>query len=192
MRCRTDVEERESLIQGIEEEFGLLDLFFSDLSNYQQKAMKKAEKASKDEGHASPSLRTDDADLNKQILVGVEPHLKQIKTRLKFLYYILKHSSLKLPLHHLNTLWKCVIENGLTPEERDFGTVNQPVTSEVILICAASGLNWMTKACGNPATFDVKVMREATKFIFEQKLCSSLNYNSLSLSGLLCFMEYFR
>jgi hypothetical protein len=61
-------------------------------------------------------------DLGKQTLVGVEPHTKQIKTRLKFLYYILKHSTLTLPLDHLNTLWDCVIGNSLTPKEKDLGT----------------------------------------------------------------------
>ncbi len=64
----------------------------------------------------------EELDLGKQTLVGVEPHTKQIKTRLKFLYYILKHSTLTLPLDHLNTLWDCVIGNGLTPKEKDLGT----------------------------------------------------------------------
>jgi hypothetical protein len=61
-------------------------------------------------------------DLDLQTLVGVEPHLKQIKTRLRFLHYILKYSTLTLPLHHLNTLWTCVIDNGLTTHEKDRGT----------------------------------------------------------------------
>lgn len=35
-------------------------------------------------------------------------------------------------------------------------------------------------------------MEEATKLIFESKLCTALDHASLSLAGLTCFMEYFR
>ncbi len=35
-------------------------------------------------------------------------------------------------------------------------------------------------------------MEEATKLIFESKLCIALDHASLSLAGLTCFMEYFR
>jgi hypothetical protein len=40
--------------------------------------------------------------------------------------------------------------------------------------------------------FDRAVMEEAAKLIFEDKLCAALDYSSLTLNGLLCFMEYFR
>lgn len=114
-------EGRGALIEGIEQEFGFLDLFFADMMLYKQKAKEKLEKARA--AISSPSLRQneDERDTNKQILIGVEPHLKQMKIRLKFLHYILKYSSLNLPLHHLDTLWRCIIDDGLTPEEKDLG-----------------------------------------------------------------------
>lgn len=54
------------------------------------------------------------------------------------------------------------------------------------------GLNWLIKACGNPSVFNYKDLSEATKLIFKDKLCSKLDYSSITQSGLLCFMEYFR
>jgi hypothetical protein len=71
--------------------------------------------------------------VGKQTLVGVEPHTKQIKTRLKFLYYILKHSELTLPLHHLDTLWDCVIGNCLTRKEKDLGKLTLPCAADARL-----------------------------------------------------------
>lgn len=176
-------EDRGSLIEGLQQDFNIIDLFFTDLVIYKQKALEKIEKNRKEsalrdnQAPSSPSLRPEakeELDLGKQTLVGVEPHTKQIKTRLKFLYYILKHSTLTLPLDHLNTLWDCVIGNGLTPKEKDLG------------------LNWLIKACGSRSVFDQSVMEEATKLIFESKLCTALDHASLSLAGLTCFMEYFR
>jgi hypothetical protein len=54
------IEDRGSLILGIDQEFGILDLFFADLLNYKRKALEKVEKNRKESAeHAtsSPSLR---------------------------------------------------------------------------------------------------------------------------------------
>jgi hypothetical protein len=57
------VENRASLIQGLEQEFAMIDLFFADLLIYKQKALEKIEKNRKDcvlrdnQSPSSPSLR---------------------------------------------------------------------------------------------------------------------------------------
>jgi hypothetical protein len=57
------VENRASLIQGLEQEFTMIDLFFADLLIYKQKALEKIEKNRKDsvlrdnQSPSSPSLR---------------------------------------------------------------------------------------------------------------------------------------
>jgi hypothetical protein len=60
-------------------------------------------------------------NLDEMVLSGNNTYIDQIKDRLDFLNYILRHSMLTLSVNQVDILWKSVIMEPLTLREREEG-----------------------------------------------------------------------
>lgn len=100
-----------SVIEWLETNYKLLDLFFEELVHYKSLAK-----------NALSNIKSiETINLDNQNLVGKLSHLQQIKERLDFLEFILKNSNLLLSIKQIDIFWSCIILNPLTYQERELG-----------------------------------------------------------------------
>ncbi|KAL6068267.1 USP domain-containing protein, variant 2 [Balamuthia mandrillaris] len=178
------INERAAVIIDMAEEQHLMDRFFSDLQMYKEKAIENAAQQFEERERAQDSthnsyLEEDDLkhDINNLILVGVQPHLKQVEIRLKFLRFLLSHSPLYISSAQLDQLWDNLVERALTEKERD------------------TAFLWFQSVCGHGSIFSYDALSQAMSNFFLGKCCGAYmrqNFATITQAGFDCFEQYFR
>jgi ubiquitin C-terminal hydrolase len=158
-------------IWGVIEHFNthhaLLDLFFDDLVLYHQKILSQMEATSS----------VDDKLENCRY-----SHLQQVQTRLNFLTFCLKNSSLVLNEHQSAVLWLCLVEQSVSDASRD-------VTFEWLSTLQHSTKMNQADPPGTSCAF-VSLPSEVVRFVFMKKM-TALDSPTLTLPGFRVFRQYF-
>ena len=99
---------------------------------------------------------------------GYYSHLTRVQIHLEFLEFILSNGKLPIEKENLSSLWESIIEKSLSPAEQTLG------------------FQWFSSFCDK-----VVLKSEILKYLFEQKVCSSFDFTSITSAGYLCFKGLF-
>ena len=96
-----------TLLSQIEETKHFLELCLNDLQEYKRRVLEKVKLSSE--------------NINFMCFNSKTPYIQEIRERLEFLEYILCSSKIDISEKIINIFWDCIIINGLSADEKDYG-----------------------------------------------------------------------
>jgi len=150
-----------AIVDALDEQAHLLDMFFQALRRYHVSAVAKLQAAGRV------------ASADEVVVTDGVAHLRQVNVRFDFLYFILKCSSLVLSTEQALLLWDCMVVDACTPEEQ------------------RSALDWLRRACTSQGHGYTTLGEGTAAALFTTRMITGNAQCPHTKTGLECLFAYF-